>query len=138
MIMPMVTVTIPIYRKKYSAMKREAEFMLDATKEKHLMTSNNLYTNLQNALLDLHDAERRIDQYKWQANLTHQSLDILLTGFKTAGIDFEEVLRMQQKLLEIEFNLTESVVNYNTAAANIEYLVSKEIVNEDYQNAINK
>ena len=44
MIMPMVTVTLPIYRKKYSAMKTEAELMGMSVSQNYQGTVNALQT----------------------------------------------------------------------------------------------
>jgi outer membrane protein TolC len=124
MLMPMVTITLPIYRKKYQAMRREAEYQSQVSKEKQEGTINMLEVKLQNALVELKDASRKMDQYRWQINLINQSANILMSSYKTSGSEFEEVLNMQQKLLESKFKLEEARVNYLTALVTIEYLTS--------------
>lgn len=132
MIMPMVNLTLPIYRKKYTSMRKEAAFLMNASKNKQADMLNNLQVDLENALLNLKNAERKINQYKWQTTLANQSLNVLTTTYRTAGIDFEEVLRMQQKVIDYEFKLVEAIVDQNTEVANIGYLISKRIVSNDY------
>ena len=132
MIMPMVNLTLPIYRKKYSSMRKEAEYMMNASKYKQANMLNNLQVDLENALLNVKNAERKINLYKFQTTLSNQSLNVLTTTYRTAGLDFEEVLRMQQKLLDYEFKLVEAIVDQNTEVANIGYLISKRVINDDY------
>ncbi len=131
MVMPMVTFTVPIYRKKYTAMRREAEYQFKASVQKQQNTRNELRVMVENALLDLKDAERRIAQYQWEMKLTQQSLGVLMAGYRTSGSDFEEVLRMQQKLLDYRFKAVDAEANQLTAVANIEYLMAKTIVRNE-------
>ena len=132
MIMPMVNVTLPIYRKKYTAMRKESEYLMNASKNKQTNMLNNLQVDLQNALLNLKNAERKINLFKGQTTLAGQSLKVLTATYSTAGIDLEEVLRMQQKSLDYQFKLVEAIVDQNTGVANIAYLVSKHVVTDDY------
>lgn len=132
MIMPMLNVKLPIYRKKYTAMRKESEYLMSASKNKQTNALNNLQVDLQNALLNLKNAERKIDLFKRQSYLAGQSLNVLTTTYSSAGIDLEEVLRMQQKLLDYQYKLVEAIVDQNTGVANIGYLVSKKVVTDDY------
>ena len=132
MVMPMVNLTLPIYRKKYTSMRKEAEYLMNASKEKQTNMLNNLQVDLENALLNLKNAERKISLFKFQTTLANQSLNVLTASYRTAGLDFEEVLRMQQKLLDYEYKLVEAIVDQNTEVANIGYLISKRIVTDDY------
>jgi len=132
MIMPMVNLKLPIFRKKYTAMRKESEYLMNASKNKQTNAFNNLQVDLQNALLNLKNAERKINLFKRQSYLASQSLNVLTTTYSTAGLDLEEVLRMQQKLLDYQYKLVEAIVDQNTGVANIGYFVSKKIVTDDY------
>jgi outer membrane protein TolC len=132
MIMPMLNLTLPIYRKKYTAMRKEAEYLMKASKDKQTNMLNNLQVDLQNALLNLKNAERKINLYIGQTTLAGQSLKVLTATYSTAGIDLEEVLRMQQKFLDYQFKLVEAIVDQNSGVANIGYIVSKRVVSDDY------
>ena len=113
-------------------MRKEAEYMMNASKYKQISALNNLQVELSNALLNLKNAERKIELFNRQTNLADQSLKVLNTTYSTAGIDLEEVLRMQQKLLDYRYKLVEAVVDQNTGVANIGYLVAKQIVTDEY------
>ena len=117
MIMPMVTVTMPIYRKKYHAMVKEAELMQTATKEGVQATSNALQTDYFQAIQQYEDANRRITLYQHQAELANKSLELILAGFSSSSADLSEVLRIRQQTLDYEFRVVEALVDFNTSVA---------------------
>lgn len=122
MIMPMISLTLPVYRKKYKAMRTEAELMSNAASESAKNESNNLRVDFQETMQKLSDANRRILLYNDQALLADKSLQLLITSFSVSGADFEEVLRMEQQLLDYQFKKVEAVVDKNTSIAKLIYL----------------
>jgi outer membrane protein TolC len=125
MIMPMATVSLPIWRSKYNAAVQEARFNRDAIVEQRYDTGNILMVSYQEALKDFNDAERRIQLFEDQTNLSQQALNILTTQYTTAGSNFEEVLRMQQQLLDYRLRNLDAVVDQNISAAMIERLMGR-------------
>ena len=122
MIMPMISVTLPIYRKKYKAMRYEAEFMRDAATVSAENVTNNLRVNFQETMQNLNDAGRRVKLYTEQTLLANKSVQLLITSFSANGTDFEEVLRMEQQLLDYQFKKVEAVVDKNTSISQLIYL----------------
>ena len=122
MIMPMISMTLPIYRKKYKAMRHEAEFMRDAATVSAENVTNNLRVNFQETMQNLNDAGRRVKLYTEQTLLANKSVQLLITSFSANGTDFEEVLRMEQQLLDYQFKKVEAVVDKNTAISRLIYL----------------
>ena len=125
MIMPMVNISLPIYRKKYKSMIKEAELGRMAASQASQNTRNELYVQYQETLALYKDAERRIELYAGQADLAHRTLDLLITGLGTGSKTYDEVLRMQQQLLDYRFKLVEAVVDQNSAVAGLESLMGK-------------
>ena len=128
MTMPMVSLTLPIYRKKQKAMRHEAEFMRDAATLSSENVINNLRVNFQQTMQNLNDAVRRVKLYTDQAILADKSMHLLIASFSAGGTDFVEVLRMQQQLLEYQFKQVEAVVDKNTSIARILYLTGNIII----------
>jgi outer membrane protein TolC len=122
MIMPMISMTLPLYRKKYKAMRHEAEFMRDAATVSAENVTNNLRVNFQETMQNLNDAGRRVKLYTEQAMLANKSVQLLITSFSASGTDFEEVLRMEQQLLDYQFKKVEAVVDKNTSISQLIYL----------------
>jgi outer membrane protein TolC len=117
MIMPMVTVTLPIYRKKYNAMVNEAELLKSATSQNYQATSNSLKTEYYQAVQKYQDAQRRVKLYKNQYQLASKSLDLILKSFSTSSSALTDVLRVRQQTLDYELKEVEAIVDLNTAIA---------------------
>ncbi len=117
MIMPMVSVTLPVYRKKYNAMKNEAELLKTAASQNYEASVNALQTEYYNAVQLFHDAGRRMELYKNQFQLASQSFDLMLKSFSVSSSGLTDVLRVRQQMLDYEFRQVEAVADYNTAIA---------------------
>jgi outer membrane protein TolC len=124
MIMPMVTVTIPVYRKKYNAMKGETELLNTATKENWQATTNSLRTDYYAAIQLYQDAQRRMKLYENQGKLTKKTLDIMLKSFTTAGSGLTDILRVRQQTLDYDYKQVEAIADYNTAIAWLQRLTA--------------
>jgi len=57
--------------------------------------------------------------------LANQAVDILVAGYTTAEKDFEEVLRMEKKVLKYALELEKARADQNTAVAYLDYLMGK-------------
>ncbi len=127
MIMPMVTVTLPIYRKKYKAMQAEADFLKSANAQNYKATLNSLQTEYYQAIQLYQDAQRRVKLYADQYKLASKSFDIMLKSFASSGTDLTDILRVRQQTLDYEFRQIEAVADYNTAIAWLKKLNCTEI-----------
>jgi outer membrane protein TolC len=130
MIMPMATVTLPIYRNKYNAMKTEAELLKSANKENYQATANSLQTNYYEAVQLFKDGQRRVKLYDSQSDLAEKTLDIMLKGFSTSAVPLTDILRVRQQLLDYEFKKIEAVTDYNTAISWLQRLMASSPVQE--------
>jgi len=124
MIMPMVTVTLPIYRKKYKAMREEVELMKTANKQGYQATSNSLKTEYYEAIQLYQDAQRRMKLYQNQYELAEKSLNILQKSFSVSGSGLTDVLRIRQQTLDYELKKIEAISDNNTAIAWIKRLMA--------------
>ena len=130
MIMPMATVTLPIYRNKYNAMKMEAELLKSANKENYQATANSLQTNYYEAVQLFKDGQRRVKLYNSQSDLAGKTLDIMLKGFSTSAVPLTDILRVRQQLLDYEFKKIEAVADYNTAISWLQRLMASSPIPE--------
>jgi outer membrane protein TolC len=124
MIMPMFTATLPVYRKKYDALRREAGYLRDAAAESARNVKIELTVNLKEAIQLYNDAVRRVNLFEHQATLAEKTITLLTRSFSVAGSDFEEILRMQQQLLDYEFKQIEALVDLKTAIATVMFIIS--------------
>jgi hypothetical protein len=127
MIMPMVTVTLPVYRKKYKAMQNEAEFMKSATSENYQATSNSLQVEYYEAVQLYQDAKRRTKLYDNQAELASKSLDLMLKNFSVSSSNLTDVLRVRQQTLDYEVKKVQAIADFNIAIAWLKRLGNMEL-----------
>jgi outer membrane protein TolC len=124
MIMPMAVFTLPIYRKKYTAMQKEADFLREATSANYQATANSLQSEYYQAVLLYHDAQRRIKLYENQFQLASKSLDLMLKSFSASSSGLTDVLRVRQQTLDYELKQVEAVADFNTAIAWLKRLMA--------------
>jgi len=124
-IMPMLSVTLPIFRKKYKAAQKEAEYMITATEEKKAAVTNNLITSYSSAQYDLSKSIDLLNLFEIQVKSTKQAIALLIASYSNSGSDFIEILRMNQDLLMYEKATAAEVKNQFTAQAKLDYLLSK-------------
>jgi outer membrane protein TolC len=130
MIMPMVTVTLPIYRKKYVAMKTETDLLKSASLQNYQAIANSLQAEYYEAVQLYQDAQRRIRLYDIQFQLASKSLDLMLKSFSVAASGLTDVLRIRQQTLEYEYKQVEAVTDLNRSVAWLKRLGNLEIGNE--------
>lgn len=117
MIMPMVVLTLPVYRKKYSAMQKEAELQKAAISENRQAAANSLQSEYYQAVLLYEDSRRRVKLYENQFQLASKSLDLMLKNFSASSSGLTDVLRVRQQTLDYELKQVEAVADLNTAIA---------------------
>jgi len=124
MIMPMLTVTLPIYRKKYNAQQAETKFMKIATEQNYQTTVNALQTEYYEALQLYNDAQRRMKLYDSQSKLTKKSLDIMIKTFSSSTSGLTDILRIRQQLFSYELKQVEATTDFNKAEAWVKRLTN--------------
>ena len=124
MIMPMITVTLPIYRKKYKAMQNEAAKLKTATEHQLVATSNLLKTDYYETVQNYQDSKRKIELYTKQFSLANQSLGIMIKSFSTSSASLTDILNVQQQTLDYELKQVQAVADFNTAIAKLQRLMA--------------
>ena len=123
--LPTVGITIPLYRNKYKAMVNEAVYRETAKKEEKLNQQNVLETVFEQTWKDFSDAKRRVTLNEHQADLAEKSLNLLETAYTTDNKNFEEILRMERKLLKYKLELEKARADKQAALSFIDYLMGK-------------
>lgn len=126
MLFPQVGMSIPLFQKKYQAMQNQAILEKQRIQYQIEDKSNKLRTQLEFLVRDHLDGQRRIALYRNLSYLAERSLSLLQTEFTTGKADFEEVLRMERKLLAYQLELEKARVDINNAVYKINYLIGNE------------
>jgi len=127
MMMPMVTVTLPVYRKKYRKMIEETELLKSANTQNFRASALSLQTEYSQALQFFQDAQRRLKLYQDQYRLASKSLDITVQSFAASGAGLTDVLRFRQQTLDYEYRQSEAAADQNIAIAWLQKLSCVEV-----------
>ena len=122
---PQVGVRLPLYRKKYRAMEKQALLQQEATRLAEESTQDQLLTELEQLYRNYQDAQRRVALNNRLADLAERTLGLLQTEFSTGEADFEEIIRLQQQLLEYQLQEEQARVEQNNYVYSIHYLMGE-------------
>jgi outer membrane protein TolC len=123
-LMPMVSASIPIFRKKYKAAKNEAQMMQESYALQKEETANTLVSNYETTWFELQSQQHLIELYDQQIQVSEQALNLLFSAYSNSGEQFEEVLRMQQQLLKYEKMKATAEMQYQIELARLKYLTA--------------
>ncbi len=122
---PKIGITIPLYRKKYTAMVNEAIHMQDATLGNKEEKVNSLEVLFERTYYEYIDGQRRINLYNKQKVYAQKAISILETEYATNGKNFEEILRMEKRLLSYSLELEKAYSDKQASIAFIKYLMGE-------------
>ncbi|MBW6492763.1 MAG: TolC family protein [Lentimicrobium sp.] len=124
-LMPMVSISIPIFRAKYNASVKESQLMQESYTLQKQEVTNTLFSEYEMVWFQVQQQLQLISLYQQQTQTSQQSLNLLFTSYGNSGKEFEEVLRMQQQLLKYQKMSATALVQYHIAVEKINYLTSK-------------
>jgi outer membrane protein TolC len=124
-VFPMVGITIPLYRNKYKAMIQEVVYLEAAKTDEKANKINLLETLFEKGWNNYLDAERRIELYNTQLILAQKSMNLLETEYITGSKNFEEILRMERKVLKYNLEEEKAKADKQAAISFITYLMGK-------------
>ena len=125
-IMPMVTVSLPIFRKKYDAAVTEAKLMQENYSFQKEAYENKLNGTYYKLVFELEKERDLLKLYEGQVLTLSKSLNLLFAYYSNANKDFEEVLRMQQELLKYQKMQLSSTSTFYIKLAELDYLTAKQ------------
>ncbi len=119
---PKVGIVVPLYRKKYKAKVQEVIYLQEAKSNEKSDKENTLTVLFESVWKDYQDAVRRNVLYQEQEDLAEKSLSILESEYATSNTNFEEILRMERKLLKYALERQKASSDKEAAIAFIHYL----------------
>ncbi len=125
MLMPMVSVTIPIWRKKYNAAVEERRLMQLAYADMKRNRENELGAMFEMTGYELEKTAKTAALLDLQQRKTQQLIDLLLAAYSNDGKDFEEILRLQQQLFRYQSEIVSARTEYQLALVKLDFLTGK-------------
>ncbi|MCZ4410689.1 TolC family protein [Cryomorphaceae bacterium 1068] len=123
--MPMVSVSLPIFRGKYKAAQKEAQLMQESYSLQREEAANRLISSYDMIWFEIQKQIELIQLYEEQIQESGQSLNLLFSAYSNSGKDFEEVLRMQQQILKYQKMKATALSEYHIALAELDYITAK-------------
>ena len=123
--MPMVSVSLPIFRGKYKAAQKEAQLMQESYSLQREEAANRLTSSYDMIWFEIQKQIELIQLYEEQIQESRQSLNLLFSAYSNSGKDFEEVLRMQQQILKYQKMKATALSEYHIAIAEMDYITAK-------------
>ena len=124
-VMPMVSLSIPIFNNKYKSQSKQNELKQQEIKAQKQDRLNTLETVLDKALTNKVSARIRYDTQAKNLKQAKDAEDILIKNYETGTIDFNDVLDIQELQLKFQMNQIESVKTYYIQTTIINYLCNK-------------
>ncbi len=123
MVMPMVSLSIPIFNKKYRSVTRQNKLRQEELEFQKQQTFNQLSASLYQAIASRDAARIKVETQTKNLRQAENAQQILLRSYETGTIDFREVLDVQELQLQFQMKRIEAVAAYFQQQAIIEYLV---------------
>lgn len=121
MLMPMVSISIPIFNKKYKSITRQNKLRYDALDIQKQASQNTLISELQTAIRNRNAARIRLETQDKNLKQAKDANEILLKNYETGTIDFREVLDVQELQLQFQINKIEAIGDYFKQTSIIDY-----------------
>ncbi|MDR1673172.1 MAG: TolC family protein [Bacteroidales bacterium] len=131
MVMPMVSVSIPVYRGKHKAAQKESSLMRQAADEKYADALNRLQADLYRYRQQTDDAVRKIALYRKQTAFARTTYTLILQEFASGKGSLADLIQVQRQLLDYRLKEAETVAAYNIAVANIWKIASMTLTDTD-------
>uniref|UniRef100_UPI0040477618 TolC family protein n=1 Tax=Algoriphagus sp. TaxID=1872435 RepID=UPI0040477618 len=129
MVMPMVTLSLPIYRKKISSKIKQADYLKNGAAMQQEETTNQLTVQWASAFRDWEESERLLNLYEAQVALVEQQLQVMETTFAGGNLALAEVLQTQQLLLDYRSKKLNALYQQHQSLAQLDALHSPNSIN---------
>jgi len=117
MIMPMVSFTLPIYRKKTSAAKRSAELLKQSVVQGYKRQRDVLKGEWLAIVQRADDVSRKARLYDQEVILLDQTLGLMQKEYVTGATTLTDILQTLREGIDYELKKAEAKAEYNTVVA---------------------
>lgn len=125
MLMPMLKLSLPIFRAKYRAQQRENRNMQSASEHRYSQLEQQLRLEALQVQQRLKEGERKVALYDAQHRLSLSVWGLIVQEFVAGKQPLSEVLIVERQLLDYRLKKAEAIAEYNTDVAAMDRLLSK-------------
>lgn len=125
MLMPMVKVTLPIYRKKTDAARRAAVLNRQATVYDYERQQDALRARYLSIMQRADDQQRKLRLYDEQVAILDNTLRLMQTEYAAGTTTLTDILATMRRQIDYTLQTAEAKAEYNTIVAEYEQLASR-------------
>lgn len=131
MTMPMLTLSLPIYRKKIDSKIKEASLLQQAVEFEKKETENRLAMQWAAAFRSWEESNRNLNLYQEQVALIDQQLQLLESGLATGKSSLLDVLQLQQQELEYKRKVLYATYQGHQSLQQLEALIQNSSISSN-------
>jgi outer membrane protein TolC len=124
MVMPMINLSLPIYRKKIASKIKQADYLKNGAMMEQEEMANQLTLQWASAFRDWEESERLLSLYDAQVALVEQQLSLLETTYSSGTLSLSEVIQTQQLLLDYRRKKLNTLYQQHQSLAQLDALLS--------------
>ena len=127
MLMPMVSVTLPIFGRKNQATREEGRLLAEQatfSRQEQADVLHREWFRLEEVIRNL---QRDQGFFNQQLDIIYKTEELVLTGYASGDEGFDELLRIQDQLIELEWRLLEVLVDRHKKWAEVDKLRAENI-----------
>lgn len=127
MFMPMLSVSLPVFNKKYKSARKEAQFLQEATALEQQAQKNQFTAAVQQNLAAIESQQERLDLLDYKVQKTQQIFDLSFKEFENSLLSLTQLLNVQQRLLDFQQEKQVAKTALQKAQSQLNYLTYKNI-----------
>ena len=124
-VMPMISVSVPIFNSKYKSVSRQNELRQQEINSQRSQQLNTLKTLFAEAVKNRNTARINYETQLLNLEQANDAEEILLKNYETGTIDFNALLDIEELQLKFQIDQINAVQSYYEQSAQINYLILK-------------
>ena len=121
-LMPMVSLRLPVYRKKVNSAISQVDTEIQQQRIQQEAVAQHFHRQQTGLELDLQRQMTQQVLYQQQIARLNQSIDVLSSAYSNSGEHFEEILRLEQERIKYQSNLLQSKTEQYVILAKQEFI----------------
>ncbi len=121
-IMPMVSFSIPLFSKRFKSRGKQFELQQESHLQQRAFEQNRLEEILEKAINDRITARIKYTTQIKNIEQSKQAERVALSVYQTGMLDFDELLKIQEMILDFEIEKIEAIKDYFMQTAILNYL----------------
>ena len=127
MVMPMVSVTIPIYRKKITSAIHSAQLMERSAAYNYQSQLDALQSTYLSIEQRADDIKRKLNLYESEVSLLNRTLELMQKEYATGATSLTDILQTTRESIDYDLLKAEANAQYNTITAEAIQLLARDV-----------